>query len=129
MKTDEKKDTLYLCDPQKNTECSKTGCQNSCFMTTNKAYAKIDDDGTETRYYYPQGRYMKKITVTYTMVKPDRNEIAETQITLPVSNVVAQLVDAGTGLSDNMVRRALEPIANLQGYVLDKIKSTELLDG
>ena len=26
---------------------------------------------------------MKKITVTYTMVKPDRNEIAETQITLP----------------------------------------------
>lgn len=45
---------LYLCDPQKNTECSKTGCQNSCFMTANKAYAKIDDDGTETRYYYPQ---------------------------------------------------------------------------
>nr|DAG80323.1 MAG TPA: hypothetical protein [Caudoviricetes sp.] len=127
MKTDEKKGTLYLCDPQKNTECSKTGCQNSCFMTANKAYAKIDDDGTETRYYYPQGS--EKITVTYTMVKPDRNEIAETQITLPVSNVVAQLVDAGTGLSDNMVRRALEPIANLQGYVLDKIKSTELLDG
>ena len=72
---------------------------------------------------------MKKITVTYTMVKPDRNESAETQITLPVSDVVAQLVDVGTGLSDNMVRRALEPIANLQGYVLDKIKSTELLDG
>lgn len=72
---------------------------------------------------------MKKITVTYTMVKPDQNEIAETQITLPVSDVVAQLVDVGTGLSDNMVRRALEPIANLQGYVLDKIESTELLDG
>lgn len=72
---------------------------------------------------------MKKITVTYTMVKPDRNEIAEAQITLPVSDVVAQLVDVGTGLSDNMVRRALEPIANLQGYVLDKIESTELLDG
>ena len=72
---------------------------------------------------------MKKITVTYTMVKPDRNEIAEAQITLPVSDVVAQLVNVGTGLSDNMVRRALEPIANLQGYVLDKIKDTELLDG
>lgn len=72
---------------------------------------------------------MKKITVTYTMVKPDRNEIAEAQITLPVSDVVAQLVNVGTGLSDNMVRRALEPIANLQGYVLDKIEDTELLDG
>lgn len=72
---------------------------------------------------------MKKITVTYTMVKPDRNEIAETQITLPVSDVVAQLVDVGTGLSDNMVRRALEPIANLQGCVLDKVEDTELLDG
>ena len=72
---------------------------------------------------------MKKIKVTYTMVKPDRNEIAEAQITLPVSDVVAQLVNVGTGLSDNMVRRALEPIANLQGYVLDKIEDTELLDG
>ncbi len=72
---------------------------------------------------------MKKITVTYTMVKPDHNEIAKTQITLPVSDVVAQLVDVGTGLSDNMVRRALDPIANLQGYVLDKIEGTELLDG
>lgn len=59
------------------------------------------------------------------MVKPDRNEIAETQITLPVSDVVAQLVDVGTGLSDNMVRRALEPIANLQGYVLDKLEMIE----
>lgn len=68
---------------------------------------------------------MKKITVTYTMVKPDRNEINKTQITLPVSDVVAQLVDVGTGLSDNMVRRALEPIANLQGYVLDKIEMIE----
>lgn len=72
---------------------------------------------------------MKKITITYTMVKPDHNEIAKTQITLPVSDVVAQLVDVGTGLSDNMVRRALDPIANLQGYVLDKIEDTELLDG
>ena len=72
---------------------------------------------------------MKKITVTYTMVKPDHNEIAKTQIMLPVSDVVAQLVDVGTGLSDNMVRRALDPIANLQGYVLDKIEDTELLDG
>ncbi len=68
---------------------------------------------------------MKKITVTYTMVKPDRNEINKTQITLPVSDVVAQLVDVGTGLSDNMVRRALEPIANLQGYVLDKLEMIE----
>ena len=72
---------------------------------------------------------MKKITVTYTMVKPDHNEIAKTRITLPVSDIVAQLVDVGTGLSDNMVRRALDPIANLQGYVLDKIEDTELLDG
>lgn len=70
---------------------------------------------------------MKKVTVTYTMVKPDRNEITETQITLPVSDVVAQLVDVGTGLSDNMVRNALEPIVSLQGYVLDKIETIEVV--
>ena len=42
MKNDEKKDTLYLCDPQKNTECPKTICQmpNGCFLTTKKEFAK-----------------------------------------------------------------------------------------
>lgn len=72
---------------------------------------------------------MKKIKVAYRMKKPNRYELVMTEITLPVSDVVAQLVDVGTGLSDNMVRRALEPIANLQGYVLDKIVDIELLDG
>ncbi len=68
---------------------------------------------------------MKKITVTYTMNKPEGNEIVETEITLSVSNAVSQLVNVGTGLSDDMVCRALKPIANLQGYVLDKIEMIE----
>lgn len=71
---------------------------------------------------------MKKIGVTYKMKKPEAvKETVETHIVLPVSDVVAQLVDVGTGLSDNMVRRALEPIANLQGYVLDKIETIEVV--
>lgn len=42
MKNDEKKDTLYLCDPQKNTACPKGICQmpNGCFFTTKKEFAK-----------------------------------------------------------------------------------------
>lgn len=47
MKTDEKKDTLYLCDPQKNTECQKGICQilNGCFLTTKKEFAVTDENG------------------------------------------------------------------------------------
>lgn len=46
METDEK-DTLYLCDPQKNTACQKGICQipNGCFLTTKEGYAKIDEKG------------------------------------------------------------------------------------
>lgn len=42
MKSDEKKDTLYLCDPQKNTECPKGNCQipDGCFLTIKKEFAK-----------------------------------------------------------------------------------------
>ena len=42
MKSNEKKDTLYLCDPQKNTACPKEICQmpNGCFFTTKKEFAK-----------------------------------------------------------------------------------------
>lgn len=42
MKTD-KKSTLYLCDPQKNTECQKRNCQmpNGCFLTTRKEERSI----------------------------------------------------------------------------------------
>ena len=34
---------LYLCDPEKNTECPKTHCQVECFETTDKRFAKADD--------------------------------------------------------------------------------------
>lgn len=46
MKTDEKKDTLYLCDPQKNTECQKEICQmpHGCFLTTKKEFAATDEN-------------------------------------------------------------------------------------
>lgn len=38
----------YLCDPNKNTECSKTGClyrymaPDGCFLTCNPLYARDD---------------------------------------------------------------------------------------
>lgn len=42
MKNDEKKYTLYLCDPQKNTECPKGNCQipDGCFLTIKKECAE-----------------------------------------------------------------------------------------
>ena len=47
MKSDEKKDTLYLCDPQKNTECPKGNCQipDGCFLTIKKEFAVTDKNG------------------------------------------------------------------------------------
>ena len=46
MKTDEKKYPLYLCNPQKNTECQKTSCQlpDGCFLTTRKEFAVTDEN-------------------------------------------------------------------------------------
>lgn len=41
----EKKDTLYLCDPDKNTRCQKTVCQYSCTLTTKQECAKLDENG------------------------------------------------------------------------------------
>ena len=31
---------LYECDPDKNVECKKRGCQNPCHRTSHKEYAK-----------------------------------------------------------------------------------------
>lgn len=47
MKSDVKKITLYLCDPQKNTECPKTICQipHGCFFTAKKQFAVTDKNG------------------------------------------------------------------------------------
>ena len=36
---------LYICDPDKNTECKKTGCGKECKMTANIKYAKHYDIG------------------------------------------------------------------------------------
>ena len=33
---------IYLCDPCKNEECTKTGCLFGCRATSNKKYAAID---------------------------------------------------------------------------------------
>lgn len=48
MKSDVKKITLYLCDPQKNTECPKTICQipHGCFFTAKKQFAVTDESRT-----------------------------------------------------------------------------------
>lgn len=45
MKPDET--LLYLCDPEKNTECNKRGCiykhsLGECYSTTNKGFARSD---------------------------------------------------------------------------------------
>ncbi len=69
---------------------------------------------------------MKKIIVTYTMKKPEATkETAETCIVLSVSDAVAQLLDKRMESGSKMLERALEPIANLQGYVLDKLEMIE----
>ena len=46
------KKTWYLCDPDKNTECRKTGCvhnaaaiMKSCERTSHPEYAKLDEEG------------------------------------------------------------------------------------
>ena len=69
---------------------------------------------------------MKKIIVTYTMKKPEAvKEIAETCIVLSVSDTVARLLDKRMESGSKMLERALEPITNLQGYVLDKLEMIE----
>ena len=52
--------TLYACDPKKNRECRKTGCvywpyaiAKQCSMTTNPAYAKLDENGEPIRIERP----------------------------------------------------------------------------
>ena len=52
--------TLYACDPKKNRECRKTGCVywpyaivKQCSMTTNPAYAKLDENGEPIRIERP----------------------------------------------------------------------------
>lgn len=48
--------TLYLCDPDKNTACSKTGCVHNplakypcCRATKHPEFAKLDEDGDPIR--------------------------------------------------------------------------------
>lgn len=35
----------YICEPEKNTECSKTFCQEFCKATAFEEYAKRDENG------------------------------------------------------------------------------------
>ena len=37
---------LYLCDPDKNTECLKGGCQIQCRHTLNEEFKKEEINGT-----------------------------------------------------------------------------------
>lgn len=48
--------TLYLCDPEKNTECRKTSCVHKpvavgplCRTTKHPEFAKLDEDGDPIR--------------------------------------------------------------------------------
>ena len=31
---------IFLCNPEKNTECKKADCQRSCFFTSHKEFSK-----------------------------------------------------------------------------------------
>lgn len=42
---------LYKCDPNKNKTCKKTSCQDVCFLTRNKDYARCDPDGDPIMEY------------------------------------------------------------------------------
>ena len=50
--------TLYYCDPEKNTECRKTGCAHVltkteggvCFITLREEYARLDSNGRPMIY-------------------------------------------------------------------------------
>lgn len=46
---DEKKPRLYLCAPEKNRDCRKTGCyytgKGRCYLTKNPAFAVLDENG------------------------------------------------------------------------------------
>ena len=54
----EAKATLYWCDPEKNTECRKTGCRylltpeegGVCEATFRRAFARTDPDGVPMVY-------------------------------------------------------------------------------
>ena len=35
--------TSYICDPDKNYICTKTGCHEDCWLTTKKEFALITD--------------------------------------------------------------------------------------
>ena len=34
------KEQVYVCDPEKNTECSKTSCHDLCWLTTHKEFSR-----------------------------------------------------------------------------------------
>jgi hypothetical protein len=56
MMQTEEKPTLYICDPQKNTECKKLVCVHNpdaiyraCAKTKNPAFAVLDENGEPMR--------------------------------------------------------------------------------
>lgn len=48
----------YLCDPDKNTSCRKTACQEECFYTTYPKYAVLDTEGNPIVTYDPEKEKM-----------------------------------------------------------------------
>ena len=54
---------LYVCDPEKNTECKKTECQVMCFLTTDARCADdkcIEIDGKIYRIVCPKIKSIAK---------------------------------------------------------------------
>lgn len=55
---------LYICDPSKNTECSKAGClMGWCKSTSYPQYAKLNDNG-EPIFDIEFTEYAKKNGIT-----------------------------------------------------------------
>ena len=74
-------DGLYLCDPEKNTVCKKSGCKKQCFHTTFPEFAGIPLRATVTAFFtVPKSTSKKKAATmdgTPHIKRPDADNVAK----------------------------------------------------
>lgn len=46
---------FYKCDPNKNINCPKKGCQQDCFLTTKKEFAQPSQSEEMVKFLFPFG--------------------------------------------------------------------------
>lgn len=59
----------YICEPEKNTECSKTFCQEFCKLTAFEEFAKRDENGEPLIEYSEEDPAEEEETETITVSK------------------------------------------------------------